>query len=131
MNTDPTALTYFDLEKLAPAPAVLLWEPTAAAISALELDLFHQRHFDIERVATLDQLLDSAVSSSHPLTGESRFEMILLDEALLEREGVQVLMLLKRMPETKNVPILIVGRHSCSENFTLWMRAGASGFMTR
>jgi DNA-binding response OmpR family regulator len=130
MNYDPNNFSGFDLEKLAPAPTILLWEHSAP-INPAGMALFHQGHFDVERVSTLDQLLDSALRSSHPLTGENKFEMIMLAEELLEVEGVQLLMLLKSMPETRNVPILVVGSTPASSNFDLWMQAGAHGFMTR
>ena len=132
MTLNPHGLRQFDLDKLAPAaPSVLLWEHGPSMLNCTERALFEQGHFNIERVNTFNQLLEAALRSSHPLTGQSRFEMILLDESLLECEGVQVLMILKSMPETMNVPILVVGNNPDSERYSFWMKAGAQGFMTR
>jgi CheY-like chemotaxis protein len=121
-----------DLNKLdTSAPTVLLLEQHAGLLENHPMSLFQAGHFDIQRVSTFEQLLTSALSNQHPVTGECQFEMLLLDEDMLQGDGIQILLVLKAMPETRNIPVLVVGRAAELGNSAHWLRSGATGVLSR
>lgn len=132
MNLTEQALRYCDLEALTqPIPAVLLCDQRPAPVAPNFGRFFQTSDCEVERVTSLNQLLEVAMTSSDPFTGTCRFEMILVDESLLADSGIQVLMLLKNLPETRNVPLLVVGDKPTAEQLARWTKAGAVGFLAR
>ncbi|MEM6453635.1 MAG: DUF4388 domain-containing protein [Acidobacteriota bacterium] len=99
---------------------ILVVEPDAMLAAALE-DRFHAQGHRVQRVGTGEQAIDRAISDS--------LDLVLLAADLPLSPGVEVIRQLRTQPETRTLPVLMIGPADGDRLGAL--RAGAEEYLVR
>lgn len=93
--------------------------------------------------ATLDMISDILQKGGHGVTSfsdpnaveeklaENKPDLVLLDVVMPERNGYEILRALKRNPETKSIPVILVSSKAEETDIRWGLRQGAVDYVTK